>query len=309
MHKFNCIYCERESESWISTSKVCKDKSCQKKKKSDKYKINTKEKKCVQCSCEFIGTKQTVNCENCRGLKRKKNINATRNILCNKCDNVTSTENVLVGKGASIKDGKVKPLRGVSPCEDCRKQLSEERRLKMTGEGNPSWVGGPNFHKRQKSGKTGEQIRQEASDRMINNNPTASEDVRNKISETLKNKSKKGEIIYKKGKDHHLWKGNRTRSSTIRSRLYKFWNFPKLQDAKFSCQNCGASKCTLEVHHNQETFAEIVNKILKNNILDDLSSEEFEIFCENVINYHLEKNISGIVVCIDCHRKLDPQRK
>ena len=57
-------------------------------------------------------------------------------------------------------------------------------------------------------------------------------------------------------------------------------------------------KKNLEVHHDKETMAEIIDKFKS----DSLTKEQI---VESIVKYHIENNVSGITLCKECHRKTE----
>ena len=106
------------------------------------------------------------------------------------------------------------------------------------------------------------------------------------------------------GSSHPAWKGGSSSYQMLtRSSFHIPWVYPKLKAANFTCQHCGHNK-NLCVHHNVETFSEILHKALA--ATQDKASDDFEykkIVSDWVVAYHLDNNVSGIVLCEDCHTK------
>ena len=143
---------------------------------------------------------------------------------------------------------------------------------------------------------------------MLISNPMFNKEIVIKAKNTLSARIKSGEIVYKVGNAHHLWKGNRDRAQTIRTRLYHPWIKPILEHHKFKCCMCGDGG-RLEVHHEKIPFRDIIKCLLPNNSLEELSIDEFELFIETVIKYHIENNVEGKPYCVKCHKKVDKWRK
>lgn len=76
---------------------------------------------------------------------------------------------------------------------------------------------------------------------------------------------------------------------------------------KYTCQHCGKSHCMLEVHHDNYTFRDIVKDNLNGKHINDLSISEFDEFINLIEDIH--KNISGITLCVECHKQVDSQRR
>lgn len=111
------------------------------------------------------------------------------------------------------------------------------------------------------------------------------------------------------GKDSSRWQGGVSsvnqiaRASNV---LYKDWKYPILVRDGFKCTQCGHDK-DLHVHHDKETFSEIIKKVMT---LDDYENlEEFDRkkeVSEKVVQYHIKNKVSGITLCLDCHKKIHP---
>jgi hypothetical protein len=118
--------------------------------------------------------------------------------------------------------------------------------------------------------------------------------------------SEPNKTIFKKGKEHWLWKGNRTFNLTCRSRLYKVWILKVMKRDGFSCVMC-CKKGNLQVHHVRE-LRNIIKIVLELNKISDISvvdknSEIYERLINDVIKEH--KLSDGITVCAMCHDKID----
>ena len=111
------------------------------------------------------------------------------------------------------------------------------------------------------------------------------------------------------GKDSSQWQGGVSsinqlaRASNV---LYKEWKYPILVRDGFKCTAC-ARTTDLHVHHDKETFSEIIKKVMT---MDDYEKlEEFnrkKEVADKVVLYHIENKISGVTLCCDCHKQLHP---
>src|SRR3990167_430361 len=105
------------------------------------------------------------------------------------------------------------------------------------------------------------------------------------------------------GKDHSQWKGGVSSVQALaRSYVFNVWTYPKLHAANFTCQKCGA-KHDLEVHHDKERFAEILQKarLEFGDVTDDFATHQA--YARWITDYHVQNDVSGIVLCEDCHEK------
>jgi hypothetical protein len=113
------------------------------------------------------------------------------------------------------------------------------------------------------------------------------------------------------------WKGG---TSTVTQRLrggalYRLWKFPILQRDSFACVRCqrNSTETKLHVHHDDERFATILQKCLLELFPDaherEISFEEGFRVIEAVVDYHVQKNVSGVTLCVDCHRDIHSDMK
>jgi hypothetical protein len=145
---------------------------------------------------------------------------------------------------------------------------------------------------------------------------SSNEEEIKKRSERMRLGRLNGTIQTLYGKDHSQWKGGISCLRSLSySRLYKEWKLPKLKEANFKCSICQSNE-NLEVHHNIETFSSILNKLTKQNNwsvetwkIDPKWNEQTEYqelknkIADAVANYHIENNVSGVVLCNKCHDK------
>jgi len=89
-------------------------------------------------------------------------------------------------------------------------------------------------------------------------------------------------------------------------RLYDLWKYPILVRDGFKCKVCSNTK-DLHVHHNGESFSEIIKKVMT---IDDYEKiDDFEIkrsVTDRVIEYHVTHKVEGETLCKECHNKLHP---
>lgn len=136
-------------------------------------------------------------------------------------------------------------------------------------------------------------------------------------SKRLSRGRKDGTVPTLSGPDSPAWKGGvSSLNQTCRANgnLYRKWTRKHQERARFVCENCGASGVRIEVHHDKESFSSILRSFAKefcwtkcltesiekdDPILDSLKQQ----ISEAVANYHIDNNISGIVLCVKCHKK------
>lgn len=131
-------------------------------------------------------------------------------------------------------------------------------------------------------------------------------DRKNQYSNRMRQMRLDGTIPTKYGKYSANWKGGTSSINNLvraNKRLYDEWIYPILKEQNFTCQTCGSTKY-LEVHHNKENMAEILQKFVDKN--KEYTFEEKRNIMNLVIDYHINENISGKVLCKVCHKNLHP---
>jgi len=135
-------------------------------------------------------------------------------------------------------------------------------------------------------------------------------------SQQMKQQWENGVLKPMYGEESSQWKGGMSplnHSARADTRFYKEWTYPILKKANFKCEQCQDNK-NLQVHHDKEKFATILNKIAKANNwkLDkskNILNPTYELFnlkkkiIKEIIDYHVENNVSGITLCEECHKK------
>lgn len=124
-----------------------------------------------------------------------------------------------------------------------------------------------------------------------------------------------------KGTEHSQWKGGISSLLTVchsNKKLFNEWKYPKLIKSNFSCEECGRSRNEkprpeLEVHHNKVKMATIVRLIAEENSWNDFyalnpdtDEDTFklkQLISNLVADYHINNNVSGLVLCEECHQK------
>ncbi len=103
------------------------------------------------------------------------------------------------------------------------------------------------------------------------------------------------------GKDHSQWKGGVSALQPLcRSYVYNSWARPKMKASDWKCKQCRNSG-PLEVHHDKERFAEILQKAITALGEPGDDFEKKAAFAQWVSDYHVDNNVSGIVLCEKCH--------
>lgn len=105
------------------------------------------------------------------------------------------------------------------------------------------------------------------------------------------------------------WKGGVSLiQSVARSdkRLYDQWKHPILKRDMYKCIECQSTK-DLHVHHDRETFSEIIKKVMTIDDYDNIDSFETKKYVtDKIVEYHVKNATSGITLCKVCHNKHHP---
>lgn len=122
-------------------------------------------------------------------------------------------------------------------------------------------------------------------------------------SDAMKNQWTNKTLLPLKGSSHPHWKGGTSAlQPLVRSHLHRIWVYPKLREGGFKCSKCESTK-DLEVHHDGERFASILHKAILALGEPEDDFEKKSLIAEWVTNYHVEKNVTGVVLCEGCHGK------
>lgn len=148
---------------------------------------------------------------------------------------------------------------------------------------------------------------EEMSLRMKINNPMKNVNIRRKVSDTIHRKISSGEITYKRGHEHILYKGTRNFSNDCRKRLRGWIKSIMVRD-NFTCTVCGVSGGYLHTHHIRPLRNIIKtiftqNKIKKIEIVKSKNINQYEKLIQMVVDEH--KMEDGITVCKQCHANID----
>jgi hypothetical protein len=128
-------------------------------------------------------------------------------------------------------------------------------------------------------------------------------------SEFMKKQWRDGTIHTLYRENSSQWKGGVSSIQNVArndKRLYEQWKYPILIRDQFKCVDCGSGR-DLHVHHNCETFSDIIKKVMT---LDDYEKvEDYDTkkrVTDKIVEYHVKNNVSGITLCKECHNKLHP---
>lgn len=139
-----------------------------------------------------------------------------------------------------------------------------------------------------------------------------SQEERERRSEHLKDQWENNnwkDVMHQSGENHSQWKGG-TSEVTYRChgsrKLYQDWKYPILKKGNFQCINCQNNQ-KLEVHHDKETMSEIINRFMNEYNPEKKKDWAISTIVVNaVVDYHIEKNVSGKTLCYDCHKLEHP---
>lgn len=134
-------------------------------------------------------------------------------------------------------------------------------------------------------------------------------ELRKQYSEKMSKMRKDGTIPTLYREKSSQWKGGVSSVQQITrsdKRLYEQWKYPILVRDGFKCTCCN-NTTDLHVHHDGETFSEIIKKVMT---LDDYEKiDNFEVkklITDKVIDYHIQNKVSGITLCKQCHNNFHP---
>lgn len=134
-------------------------------------------------------------------------------------------------------------------------------------------------------------------------------DIRSEYSERMKRQRKDGTIPTLFGKESSRWQGGVSSVNQIArasTKLYKEWKYPILNRDGFKCTQCPNTK-DLHVHHDKETFSEIIKKVMTIDDYEKLAQfDHKKEVADRVIDYHINNKITGTTLCASCHNKLHP---
>ena len=105
------------------------------------------------------------------------------------------------------------------------------------------------------------------------------------------------------------WKGGVSLIQSVArndKRLYDHWKHPILKRDMYKCIECQSTK-DLHVHHDRETFSEIIKKVMTIDDYDNIDSFETKKYVtDKIVEYHVKNATSGITLCKVCHNKHHP---
>ena len=265
-----CEICGDKINDLPRQRKICLKEECIRQQKIRKYHSALKTKICERCGNEFEGTYKQKLCPQCRENRKpleRKEIEVT--LYCKYCKKPIGKEVRLMTILSSTEDY-------TFVCDECKQAHREE---------------------------TAERMRQ--------HNPMFDKNISKKVAKTLKQRYKDGTIPKHFGKDNWNWKGNRNFNKAVRINLRK-WVKEMFIKNNFTCQICGKNKGELHVHHIEPLRDIISNFMEKENytieyINDIEGTDEYQEFINKIVKYHYDNDNIGIVLCPECHAKMDRQ--
>ena len=265
-----CEICGDKINDLPRQRKICLKEECIRQQKIRKYHSALKTKICERCGNEFEGTYKQKLCPQCRENRKpleRKEIEVT--LYCKYCKKPIGKEVRLMTILSSTEDY-------TFVCDECKQAH-----------------------------------RKETAERMRQHNPMFDKNVSKKVAKTLKQRYKDGTIPKHFGKDNWNWKGNRNFNKAVRINLRK-WVKEMFIKNNFTCQICGKNKGELHVHHIEPLRDIISNFMEKENytieyINDIEGTDEYQEFINKIVKYHYDNDNIGIVLCPECHAKMDRQ--
>lgn len=307
-----CIICKQEFETRDSRSKCCKNIECKRQLGCLRYAADKKECVCKKCGrVYFATTKQNHDCcPECTKAKPhvyKKQVEQKH--CCRQCKKVLFVEikNVTKNIPEFIYD---------KTCDECKKRNKLIASERMTLD-NPSYKN--KKYNSIEEAKEAKRQRQEAkrkykidedrklasSEKMKAKNPMFNLETRQKVRATRLKLIEEGKIVYD-GTKNKNYKGDRGIKNYLRLAI-TWWRKENFERTNYTCECCGKTHVYLQVHH-LEKFSDIVEKFANELDLDlrtlVYKSADYNKLEELVVNYHKEHNI-GLVVCEECHDKID----
>lgn len=310
-----CKHCNEEFSARINKMEYCKKQECRNAKAKFYYDTKMYHKECTMCHSEFEGNIRTILCDNCKQFKPMLRRNGLKDVIqtmrCRRCYAEMGT--IVKKMTKTFEDG------AFYLCVECRSASSKARSESKMGEKNPNYNPNKSYIVIKKERPNGTFARltyypsKETIDkcraRMSAKNPMHNSETVDKMKETTKSRRNQGMYInsYRKGALSPLWKGNKSAYALIRIRV-RWWSKENMIRTNFTCEVCNASKCYLEVHHN-EPLRDIIQKFITKPLNEyDVLSPEFDNLTESISNYHKSTCNLGTVVCKTCHSKIDKFR-
>lgn len=320
-----CCVCGCSFEARRKDTRYCGN-ACKNERVRNRYNSTVFEKPCKFCNTVFVGRGNESVCVDCKPTARKHVVlrKVEQQIACRKCGKILGTCIKNITRSTEI--------LAITVCDECKEdvRLKSSERMKMN---NPMsnkdtaskaaentrrrWAD-PEYKEKMKErySMAGLKRRGKPSNMSIENRIASSErmkkfnpmKIRKNVEKMIETSRANGSFDkIPKGENHWLWKGNRNRAQTIRSRLNKVWTSVIMARDDFTCQKCGCRGGRLEVHHSSVSFHDIVMGITGGTALELLTYDEFEEVSKKVVDAH--ENVEGITLCVDCHKIVDDKRR
>ena len=146
-------------------------------------------------------------------------------------------------------------------------------------------------------------------------------EYKKKSSQRMREDRLTGKIPTLRGSNHSQWKGGTSPLLSVchaNKNLFDKWKYPILVASNFTCADCGkqnkkGNPVELHVHHDKIKMSTIVRLIAEQEGWTDALSLKIEDpllydiknrISEAVADFHIQNNVSGTVLCVDCHREL-----
>lgn len=325
-----CMICGCDISDLPPQSKICKKEECHKIRSKQLYDNAQVKKICTCCGNEFIGTQKQLVCSDCKKTRYIRKVQntpqITQNVYCENCGTHIETlqkyktvhiyetvyklcNNCLTKKKEENYKHSSERMKKDNPMfnEETKAKVSNTIRNNYIKKCNELGIEPRKHYIRPEVPETKEDLIK----RMKENNPMFNKETVEKMKKTYQQHIADGIIKYKKGSEHWLWKGNRELNGYVRVALRK-WVKHMFENAQFTCQHCGKTHTELHVHHTKP-LRNIISEFLdKNNYTIEymnsiVGSQEYINFIQEIVDYHFQENENiGIVVCPECHNKLDP---
>lgn len=322
-HRY-CVVCGKCIDDLHFNCKTCSPE-CRNKYSQDQY--NNHKKVCKDCGKEFIGTYHQEYCEECHNKEdwgdrfKNKNPKITVSLVCYNCGKQIGTKEV-------NDEGQPRIQKAQKLCNECYedrlKEISENMRInnpmfnkefaEKSGRKRRKSSYNPKVYKKRdpsKPKKTLDEIKKGNSKRMKANNPMKNIITRMKVGFRLRSKYAEGKIDRRLGSARSWYKGGQKLNKLIRSRLNE-WRQRELHRSNYTCELCGKQKTTFHIHH-KKPLREVIDEACTRfsttvkelntggEALNDLRNKVVDF----IIDYHLKTLDLAMVLCSDCHDKID----
>jgi cytochrome c553 len=309
-------YAKRQNNK--SYSMTCKQ--CDKKLKN-----NIGSAECPVCSLKFKNNRSvvihknkshpTLSAEQFHELLYPESANVDRVCQCG-CGQIISTYNYHNGirfkKNHHMRiDAYKNKLKLTSKTEQSLNKLSETMKEQYASGERKVWCEGLTKDSDERLLKSAESIKESVDDAR-----------RMELSETMKDAWLSGKITSHKNENHYNWHGGKAGLAEYcrhNGTLYKQWKYPILLRDDFKCVKCGNVN-DLQVHHDNISFSDILDISIKQldwreakyDSVEQTDATVLDLkakIADQVAQYHVDNNISGVTLCSECHKLETKQQK